>query len=237
MTLRILAATDLSVPSLLAVTGAARLTAAAAARLDIVHVIRQWRWTPLAWLRNAIAIEVAAERRLAAAVADAVKEGAEARGHLVTGAPVATLEALSRELAADLVVLGTRGSRGAPRRRARHDRGAADRAPAVRRSGGPPAGARALPDAARVRRHQPRRDRGAASGHGARPRRPGCTSCMPTSRRSRRRCAGFGSTRRPPRTWPPNGRGSARPSRRRSPRRASTCAGCTSRCGPGRRPG
>jgi universal stress protein E len=112
MTLRILAATDLSVPSLLAVTGAARLTAAAAARLDIVHVIRQWRWTPLAWLRNAIAIEVAAERRLAAAVADAVKEGAEARGHLVTGAPVATLEALSRELAADLVVLGTRGSRG-----------------------------------------------------------------------------------------------------------------------------
>ena len=112
MTLKILAATDLSGPSLLAVSGAARLTVAAAARLDIVHVIRQWRWTPLAWLRNAIAIEVAAERRLAAAVAAAVKEGAQARGHLVTGVPVATLVALSREFAADLVVLGAGGSRG-----------------------------------------------------------------------------------------------------------------------------
>lgn len=110
MTLRILAATDFSASSRLAVAGAARLTAAAAARLDVVHVARPW--SPLAWLRSRVAPDGAARRRLADAVADAAREGAHAHGHLVTGAPVATLDALSRRLAADLVVLGTRGSGG-----------------------------------------------------------------------------------------------------------------------------
>lgn len=112
MTLRILAATDFSGPSQLAVTGAARLTAAAAARLDVVHVVRPWRCSPLSWLRNEAAAAVAAERRLDDAVADAIRAGADARGHFVPGSPVATLEALSRRLSTDLVVLGARGSRG-----------------------------------------------------------------------------------------------------------------------------
>lgn len=112
MSLRILAATDFSVPSQFAVTGAARLTAAAAARLDVVHVARPWRFSPIAWLRSEAATDRAAQRRLADAVADAVREGAHAHGHLVTGTPVATIDALSRRLATDVVVLGARGSRG-----------------------------------------------------------------------------------------------------------------------------
>lgn len=100
MTLRILAATDFSRPSQLAVAGAARLTAAAGARLDVVHVLHPRRSAPLAL------------HRLDDVVASAIEDGADAWGHCVTGTPVATLDAVSRRLGADLVVLGARGSRG-----------------------------------------------------------------------------------------------------------------------------
>lgn len=112
MTLRILAATDFSAPSQLAVASAARITAAAATRLDVVHVVRPRRWSPLAFMRSEAAAAVAAQRRLDHAVEGAIKDGADAHGHFVTGPPVPTLDAVSRQLATDLVVLGTHSSRG-----------------------------------------------------------------------------------------------------------------------------
>lgn len=112
---RILAATDFSRTAQLAVARAARLAAAADARLDVVHVARPLSRSLLAWLRSEpTATEAldAAQERLDAAVASARKLGADARGHLVHGAPVEALEASCRRLRSDLVVLGARGARG-----------------------------------------------------------------------------------------------------------------------------
>lgn len=113
MKLQILAATDFSDISERAVAGAARLAAAAAARLDIVHVARPSLRSLLASLRGDASPADAVRRQLLDdAVADARESGVDARGHLVTGTPVATLDATCRRLEAELLVLGTRGPRG-----------------------------------------------------------------------------------------------------------------------------
>ncbi len=112
---RILAATDFSSTAQRAVARAARLAAENGARLDIVHVTRPLSRSLLAWLRREPAVAAAvdeARQKLADAVASASKHGADARGHLVTGAPVATIAATSRRLRANLVVVGARGALG-----------------------------------------------------------------------------------------------------------------------------
>src|SRR5690606_30869203 len=115
ITQRILVATDFSRPAELAVVRAALLAATTAARLDIVHVTAPVRAALLRWLHNQPeAAEALGESqvRLEASVARARERGVEARGHLLTGAPVPTLEAASRRLKTSLAVIGARGARG-----------------------------------------------------------------------------------------------------------------------------
>jgi universal stress protein E len=110
----ILAATDFSRTAQLAVRRAAQLAEVTDARMDVVHVARPTSRSLLSWLRDepsAAALE-AARRQLDETVADIGERGVSARGHLVTGAPVATIEATSRALRTSLVALGTRGAVG-----------------------------------------------------------------------------------------------------------------------------
>lgn len=110
---RILVATDFSRTAQLAVARAARLAATSGARLDIVHAVRPVHASLLSWLRGkpeaAAALD---EPRLGvdAAVARARELGAAARGHLVSDAPVAALEASCDRLKPELVVLGAHGA-------------------------------------------------------------------------------------------------------------------------------
>jgi universal stress protein E len=107
----ILAATDFSRTAQLAVRRAAQLAEVTDARMDVVHVARPTSRSLLSWLSDepsAAALE-AAKRQLDETVAGI---GERARGHLVTGAPVATIEATSRALRTNLVALGTRGAYG-----------------------------------------------------------------------------------------------------------------------------
>lgn len=112
---RLLAATDFSRPARLAVLRAARVAAATGARLDVVHVARPLSRSLMAWLRKepeGKELLESARTQLEEVVAGAIDLGADARGHLVTGAPVATLEATCGRLKTGLVVLGAHGSRG-----------------------------------------------------------------------------------------------------------------------------
>lgn len=110
---RILVATDFSRTAQLAVVRAARLAAPVGARLDIVHAARPVRASLLAWLRSKPETAAALDEpqtRIDAAVALAQEHGVEARGHVVSGAPVAALEASCRRLKPGLVVIGAQGS-------------------------------------------------------------------------------------------------------------------------------
>lgn len=110
----ILAATDFSRTAQLAVRRAAQLAEVTDARMDVVHVARPTSRSLLSWLSDepsAASLE-AAKRQLDETVAALGGGGVAARGHLVTGAPVATIEATSRALRTDLVALGTRGMYG-----------------------------------------------------------------------------------------------------------------------------
>jgi nucleotide-binding universal stress UspA family protein len=110
---RILVATDFSRTAQLAVARAARLAAPTGARLDIVHAARPVRPSLMAWLRSkpeAAAAVDEAQGGIDEAVAIAQGLGAAARGHVVTGAPVAVLEASCRRLKPGLVVLGAQGA-------------------------------------------------------------------------------------------------------------------------------
>lgn len=110
----ILAATDFSRTAQLAVRRAAQLAEVTDARMDVVHVARPTSRSLLSWLRDepsAASLE-AARRQLDETVAGIGERGVAARGHLVTGAPVATIEATSRALRTSLVALGTRGAYG-----------------------------------------------------------------------------------------------------------------------------
>jgi len=111
----ILVATDFSRPAELALTRAATLAAAIGARLDVVHVKAPLPPALLRWLRRQPEGEATlggAEAQLAHSVARARDRGAEARGHLLTGAPVPTLEAACRRFKSGLAVIGARGARG-----------------------------------------------------------------------------------------------------------------------------
>lgn len=115
MSQRILAATDFSTSAQSALDRAAHLAAEAGAPLDIVHVARPLGRSLLARLGREPEFGAAfavARQRLADAVASARKRGADARGHLVIGAPVRTLAATARRLGASLVVVGARSALG-----------------------------------------------------------------------------------------------------------------------------
>lgn len=109
----ILVATDFSRNAQLAVARAARIAVHAGGRLDIVHVARPISRSLMAWLRSepvAAAALDTTQRKLDAAVAHAIELGADARGHLVSGEAIASLEATSRRLKSGLVVLGAHGA-------------------------------------------------------------------------------------------------------------------------------
>ena len=112
---RILVATDFSRSAELAVVRAATLAAAADAALDVVHVAAPMRPALLRWLRSqpeaAEALEES-QTQLEASVARARERGVEVRGHLVSGATVAALEAACRRFKTSLAVIGARGARG-----------------------------------------------------------------------------------------------------------------------------
>lgn len=114
---RLLAATDLSAPARHAVERAARVAHVTGAKLDLVHVGADARLTELrrlvAGLPQAVTERVREqEKMMVDALAAGVRErfGIQADTHVVAGPVPAALEAAAASTAADLLVLGVRGS-------------------------------------------------------------------------------------------------------------------------------
>lgn len=114
---RILVASDFSDDAAAALEYATSLASQLGAELHLVHAYRLpvEMFSPYGVaLPSSVMPEIreAAERRLRQQLAPVKLSGLEGEAHLREGPPAATIAEVARELAADLIVMGTRGRTG-----------------------------------------------------------------------------------------------------------------------------